>query len=326
MRLLDPTYIRDTVDYSFGDESGKELSTGYMKVANSSNAEFMTRYRQCVQENRQYMTLFIDNIRLYRRECIRYTACEQMYDNWKVIKADKLRKLANEDLLSLLRELPDMNFVIFTGFEDTPIDEVVYDVIPDNVIGIWASHAQTFGGRVHAIPYGLQRVLSPNDNRHTIIRELMDVQIEPDRLMYINFSPGNHPVRAGLSDHYRNSSWTTIARGTISLAQYRSYLMDIKAHKFMLCPSGNADGSECHRDWETIYMRRVPIVQDTPYLRDIFKDIPVLFIDDLRNVTEQLLIDNNYLYDEMQHFDLNKLDIEVLYNNYLQQVNTYIEV
>jgi len=62
-------------------------------------------------------------------------------------------------------------------------------------------------------------------------------------------------------------------------------------------------------------MRRVPIVKDSPYLREIFKDIPVLFIDDLMNITEQLLIDNDYLYQQMQSFDLNRLDIELMYNN-----------
>ncbi len=320
MRLLDPTFIRDNVDYSFGDESGKELVTGYMKVANNSNTEFMNRYWECVNNGKQYMTLFIDNIRLYKRDCIRYTACEQMYDNWKVIKADKLRHLANEDLLFLLSTLPDMKFVIFTGFEDTAIDEGIFNVIPENVLGIYASNAIVYGGKVHPVPYGLQRVLSPNDNRYDILREYMNIQIEPNNLMYINFSPGNHPMRAGLSDCYRNLPWVTIEQNNISLSQYRNYLMGIKNHKFMLCPSGNADGCECHRDWETIYMRRIPIVQDSPYLREIFKDIPILYVENIRNVTEQLLIDNNYLYEQMQLFDLNRLDYEVIYNNILKGI------
>lgn len=327
MRLLDPTYIRDNVDYSFGDESGKELSTGYMKVANSSNQEFITKYWECVNTGKQYMTLFIDNIRLYRRGCIKYTACEQMYPNWKVVKDDKIRKLANEDLLSLLSTLPRMKFVIFTGFEDTPTDEAIYDTIPNNVVGIWGSHTQTFGGKVHPIPYGIQRVLSLVDNRHDIIREMIDIQIEPTNLMYMNYSIGNHPIRPILTEQYKNLPWVTyIVPGQISLNNYRNYLIAIKSHKFVLCPSGNADGSECHRDWETIYMKRVPIVQDSPYLREIFKDIPVLFVDDLRNITEQVLIDNNYLYEQMQTFDLNRLDYEVIYNNIIkkveQQLNT----
>lgn len=327
MRLLDPTYIRDSVDYSFGDDSGKELSTGYMKVANSSNQEFIAKYRECVSTGKENMTLFIDNIRLYRRSCIRYTACEQMYPNWKVMKDAKVAKLANEDLLTLLGTVPDMEFIIFTGFEDTSTDEAIHEAIPDNVIGIWVSHAQVFGGKVHPIPYGIQRILSPVDNRQDLIREMMGIPVQPNNLMYINFNIGNHPIRPSLYNHYRDKPWvTTAAPGSISLQQYHNYLIAIKSHKFMLCPSGNADGCECHRDWETIYMRRVPVVQDSPYLREIFKGIPVLFVDNLLNITEQLLIDNDYLYKQMQDYDLNNLDYEVIYNRIINSVTQQITI
>lgn len=323
MRLLDPTWVRDNVDYSFGDDSGCQLSTGYMKVANSSNAEFIQAYHNTVNDHKSYMTLFIDNIRLYRRDCMEYTACEQMYNNWKMIKANKVARLANEDLLALLTTLPDMKFIIFTGFEDTPTDSAIFDKIPDNVLGIWASNAQVFGGKVHPIPYGIQRVLASNDNRHDIIREFMNIQIEPNNLMYINFSPGNHPMRNGLAEHYKGSHWVTDTEPRyVNLQQYRSYLETIKKNKFMLCPSGNAPGCECHRDWETIYMRRVPIVTDTAYHHAIFDtlEIPVLYIDDLKNVTEQLLIDNNHLYDKIQHYDLTRLDYENIYNNIINSI------
>lgn len=324
MFLLDQTFIRDNVDYSFGDDSGIGILGGYMKLANSSNKEFITKYQECVSIGKPYMTLFIDNIRLYRRDCIKYTACEQMYENWKIMKADKLKRLASEDLLELTRTLPDMRFVIFTGFEDTSIDEAIFDIIPTNVIAIYASNALVFGGKVYPLPYGVQRKLSLNDNRHDIIKELLNIQTKPNKLMYVNFSPGNHQVRLTLGEYYKDKSWVTYTEpGRNSLALYRSYMLAIKNHKFMLCPSGNADGCDCHRDWETIYMRRVPIVEDTVYHRAIFEPlgIPVLYIDDLRNVTEQLLIDNDHLYQQMQNYDMNNLDVEVIYNKIINSIN-----
>lgn len=325
MRLLDPTWIRDTVDYSFGDESGLSIG-GYMKPANSSNGEFITKYHQCVSESKPYMTLFIDNMRLYRRTCYKYTAVEQHNDVWKQIRDDKMRQFANEDLLELCTSLPDMKFVIFTGFEDTPTDEGIWNCIPDNVLAIYASNSTTYGDKVHPIPFGLQRLTAPNDARQKVIRSMIETLQEPQRLMYINFNVGNHPHRPLLANHYTQFPWVTVhhpGMGLVYEGAARNYYGNIKAHKFMLCPSGNAEGCECHRDIECLYMRRVPIVTDTPYHRAVFGllQAPVLYVDDLMNVTEQLLRDNDHLYQQMQVYDMNNLDIEVLYNQCLTDVN-----
>ncbi len=318
MRLLDPTWIRDRVDYSFGDESGISIG-GYMKPANSNNQEFMQRYQTAISGGARYMTLFIDNMRLYRRSCIRYTAVEQINPTWKRLKDEKVQRFQNEDLLQLLSTLPDMRFIIFTGFEDTPTDEAIFDAIPDNVLAIYASNAIVYGGKVYPIPYGLQRVVAPSDNRQQILEHSVPHTVQVNKLMYINYNPGNHPSRQHLINTYQNQPWVTVTiPGSNPLPQYGQYL-----NEFMLCPSGNADGCECHRDWETIYMRRVPIVTDTPYHRAIFEPlhVPVLYIDDLSHITEQLLLDNDYLYQQMQTYDLNQLDIEVLYNKCIEQVN-----
>lgn len=321
MQLLDPTWIRDNVDYSFGDESGMGVG-GYMKVANSSNGEFIAKYHQCVSEHKPFMTLFIDNMRLYRRDCYRYTAVEQHNDTWKQIRDGKVREFANEDLLRLCSALPDMKFLIFTGFEDMPVDEGIWGAIPKNVIGVYACNCMVWGDRVHPIPFGLQRLTAPNDYRQSAILELMDTVIEPQKLMYINFNLGNHPTRPLLANRYAIHNWVTIQNpgmGLVYVEAARNYYMNIKNHKFMLCPSGNAEGCECHRDWECLYMRRVPIVQDTEYYRIIFGDMPVLYVQDMFDITEQLLMDNDYLYQQMQTFDMSRLDIEVLYNNILKQ-------
>ena len=326
MRLLDPTYIRDIVDYSFGDESGKELPDGYMKPANSSNQEFINKYWDCVNASKPYMTLFIDNMRLYRRSPITYTAMEEMNSIWKDIRNQKLQSLADQDLLLLLRSLPNMQFVIFTGFEDVPTDQYIFDVIPDNVIGIWASNAQVYGRKVHPIPYGLQRILGPTDQRQPILHQRVSIPqtIQPSKLLYINHRVANHSSRQGINDHYQQFSWVTIHEPiSIAAHHYNTYLDSILSHKFMLCPSGNAPGCECHRDIECLYMRRVPIVEDTPYHHIIFKQLnaPVLYVTNLLDITEQLLIDNDYLYQQMQEYDMNNLDIELLYNRCIKHAS-----
>lgn len=317
--LLDPTYIRDNVDYSFGDQSGAGLFNGYMKTANSNNDEFMEKYRK-IKESKDIMTLFIDNIRLYQRPGIKYTALEQKSVEFRKFKDNRVAELSDNDLLKLCSELPDMKFIIFTAFEDTPIDEEIVDKIPDNVLGIYASNSQYFGGKVVPIPYGIQRKLHQSDSRHDTLKFKIDERIDPEKLLYINHSLGTNPRRIEINNHFNNFDWCTVSSPkSIGPSDYSTYLNNIKKHKFMICPDGNAIGCECHRDWEVLYMRRVPVLERSEYLEKIFDGIPVLFVDSFFDVTKELLEQNENLYDEMQILDLCNLDMKLIYESILKQ-------
>jgi hypothetical protein len=321
MTLLDPTYIRDNVDYSFGDQSGIHLFNGYIKLANASNKEFISKYNE-IKKIKKVMTLFIDNIRLYQRIFVKYTAIEELHESARIFKDNKLKEFSDNDLLKLCSELEDMNFIIFTGFEDTPIDDEIFDKIPKNVLAIYASNAQSFGEKVHPIPYGIQRKLNQSDNRQEILKSLINIDISPSKLLYINHSIGNNPIRKEINNKYNGLHWAKVDNPkTINYQDYNNYLHNILNHKFMICPDGNAIGCECHRDWEVLYLRRVPIVIKTKYLEKIFENIPVLFVDSFLEITENFLIEKNYLFEEMQNFDLSKLDMKVIYEN---SINNHI--
>ena len=95
-----------------------------MKDASLVNVEFVNRLFE-IKKSRNYMTLFIDNIRLYKRKIE-----EVKPEDWFTVRA----MMQKSDLLSLCKNFPDMKFIIFTNLEDTPIDEHIYEAIPDNVL------------------------------------------------------------------------------------------------------------------------------------------------------------------------------------------------
>jgi len=321
VKLLDPTYIRDICDYSFGDQSGIGCLGGYMKPANINNEDFMNKYRSLVGK-KEYMTLFIDNIRLYKRDGIKYTAIELSHEPSREFKDKVVKEYFKEnDLLELCSSLQDMKFVIYSFFEDTPIDEFIYNKIPQNVIAIYASNAISYGGKVIPMPYGIQRKLYIGDNRHDIIMSMIPIEKTPSKLLYVNHSIGNNPDRIVINDMLSDKAWATLKTPTThSHNDYINYLNEIKDHKFMICASGNAIGCECHRDWEVLYMRRVPIVIESDYLKVIFKGLPVLMVSDFSEINEEMLIKNDHLFQEAQKFDMSKLDIEVLYNETINNI------
>ena len=166
MLLLENEQLQRMVDYSFGDHSGVlgGVPIAYMKKANKDNQEFV----KYIYENQgKVITLFIDNIRLYRRPIL--------YSDWLHMKQvsvpDRLwlNRFEDEDLLELCGQFHECRFIIFTAFEDTPLDDYIWDKIPQNVLSINSANGVVFGGKVHPFPHGIERIMYPSYNHHELL-------------------------------------------------------------------------------------------------------------------------------------------------------------
>ena len=210
------------------------------------------------------------------------------------------------DLLSLCSHFPQMNFIIFTNLEDTPIDDEIHKSIPDNVLLISAVNAISHGGKVVPAPYGLQRAMNPRDNRYQVTSEMMTQESEKVHLCYVSFNEESHPERKGLKQLF-----SSFGKVDHDLVDYGTFLDTLQKSKFVICPRGNA--IDCHRNWESIYLRTVPIMKRNDYLDTLFKDYPVLFVDEWSEVTEDLLIENNHLVEKLKEMSLHDLDLDWFY-------------
>lgn len=301
MDLIEGVSLSKLCDYSFGDQSGQwsKIHTHFMKDANLLNTEFVSKVFE-IKKSRDYMTLFIDNIRLYEREIK-----EVKPQDWPIVSA----MMQRSNLLKLCANFPDMKFIIFTNLEDTPIDEYIFDAIPENVLKIYATNAISHGGKVFPAPYGIQRAMNPNDNRKDMLKDAMinDKSITT-KLLYVSHNEDAHIERRGTKDMFLDKEWAIVDTARVD---YSDFLAKLSNVKFMLCPRGNA--IDCHRNWEVLYMRRVPIMKNDDYLKELFRDFPVLFVDDYSEVTEEVLNKNNRLFEEAQRIDLSQLDLNTFF-------------
>lgn len=303
MELIEGVALSRLCDYSFGDQSGQwgNIFTSFMKDANLTNLEFVSKLFE-VKKSRNYMTLFIDNIRLYRRDIKEVKPEDKKYVQSLMEKSD---------LLNLCSHFKDMNFIIFTNLEDTPIDEYIFDLIPENVLCICAANASSWGGKVVPSPYGIQRQMHPGDNRSDVLKKIMNENITPENLLYINHSTQTNPKeRLGINEIFENKNWALVDKERVN---YDEFLRKIKSYKFMICPIGNA--LDCHRNWEVLYLKRVPVMKKHPYLQELYKDYPVLFVEKYEDVTEDLLIKNEYLYEKANSINIDKLTLPKFYDN-----------
>ena len=309
MEIIQGKALSELCDYSFGDHIGASepeyTHGGFMKPANPSNAEFLLL---CRKFEGRVMTLFIDNIRLYNRPVY---ANEGPDAEWVKYL------LTYNDLLALCSILPNNKFIIFTSHEDTPIDEHIK--LPDNVLAIYATNAIYNDDRVIPFPYGLQRPLG-RDNRLQIIKEELDVKIEPTKLLYINCGIERHKEREPLVN-FEGLPWATTRFDKDSkffpYERYRDFLDEMRDHKFMICPQGH--GIDCHRNWELLYMKRVPVMRKHPYFERLMKGFPVLFVDNWYDVTEGLLKASDHLFEEAQVIPRESLDLNTIYAKIIEK-------
>jgi hypothetical protein len=308
MELIEGVELSRLCDYSFGDQSGQwgNIYTSFMKEANLLNLEFVEKVFE-IKKIRNYMTLFIDNIRLYKRHIVEVKESDRPYVENLMEKSDLLRLCSN---------FPEMNFIIFTNLEDTPTDDYIFDAIPKNVICISAVNAVSYGGKVVPAPYGLQRKMNPNDSRNEDIKSAMRaLPKNPPGLLYVNHNEDSHIDRMGIKDYFVNKSWAEVNKDRVS---FSVFLHNLSQTKFMICPRGNA--IDCHRNWEVLYMRRVPIMKRYPYLEELFKDYPVLFVDKYFEVTEDLLIENDHLFQKTQEIDLHRLTLHGFFDKIVNEL------
>ena len=304
MELIEGVAISELCDYSFGDQSGQwsNIYTSFMKDANLLNTEFASKVFD-IKKEREWMTLFVDNIRLYKRDIIEVKPEDEKY---------VFGLMEESNLLKLCGCYPMMKFIIFTNLEDTPIDEDIFDAIPDNVLCISAVNAIEHGGKVIPAPYGVQRRMSRLDTRIDQLKNAMGKNLKPVLPLYVNHNDNSHPERVGLKDMFRD--WATVEDQRVD---YTNFLLNLARHKFVLCPRGNA--IDCHRNWEVLYMKRVPVMKRDEYLEVLFKDYPVLFVDKYSDITKDLLLENEHLFKQAQKMDLKRLTLRGFFDNIINK-------
>lgn len=307
IKLLENEELQRMVDYSFGDQSGVlgGVPNAYMKKANEDNREFFSVLMRL--GHKKPITLFIDNLRLYKRPV--------GYSDWLHLKPislqDKLwrKQFEDEDLLHLCSKYPLIDFIIFTAFEDTPLDDFIWSNIPKNVKSINAANAVVFGDKIRPWPHGIERIMYPNYNHHDILEWKMQGELRPSKLLFVAHRTDTGE-RASIGELFKDKPWATVTH-----LPYAKYIDEMQNHKFVLCPSGN--GIESARNWETLYMRRVPVFKDHPYLREMFKDFPAIFVNDFSEVTEELLLQNEDQYQQALTMSMDRLDLDKVFTSRL---------
>jgi hypothetical protein len=208
--------------------------------------------------------------------------------------------------------------VLLTHNSDHCIDEKFLKYLDGNTISKWYCQNRLINHpKLISIPIGLANSQWVHGNQQ-VITSVRDENNIKECLVYKNFDINTNYDERMLCNNITNSKGIYMSPHT-SNEQYWRY---ISKSCFVISPPGN--GIDCHRIWEALYLKTVPIVKYHEAFSQ-FKHLPILFIDDwnLLNVKTLEEIYRN-LYSKTD-FNINELDIEFwrkkIYENLLDNTN-----
>lgn len=143
--------------------------------------------------------------------------------------------------------------------------------------------------KTRGIPIGLENKDMWNRTDFELIEKMKDTP--KTNMMYFNFND-THPSRTHIRKVLLNNGWSENKKES-----WDEYIKNLSSYKFCASPRGN--GIDTHRIWECIYLGVIPIVQKDPQMYHWFNELPILWVNDFEEVTQDYLnnvkITNNNL-------------------------------
>lgn len=189
-------------------------------------------------------------------------------------------------LFNRVRTVRD-RIILVSSESDRSITREFLDRSPPQIAHWFSTNIQTKSERLSALPLGLANSYCRITAKAPLIAANSRPYAERSNWLYVNFRTTSNPVvREPVMRHFRNmrnEDWLTVKEAGLG---FDAFLEEMTSHRFALCPPGN--GSDTHRLWEALYSRTIPVAIGNPSI-DAFRDLPILFVEDFRQITRDFL-------------------------------------
>ena len=241
-------------------------------------------------------------------------------ENGDIVYCDTHDILRYKDILNT-----KSNLIIITHNSDHCLydsidDDIVYTsyVYPDmiNTNELTCYHKwfgqNSYSLKVNPLPIGFENIRWEESfgPKTKWLKNARDNMIEPTSLVYLNCNINTNIAQRKRC--YNLSSEMGIVNIDKSNLTYVNYLDKIKEHKFILSPRGN--GLDCHRTWEILMLKRIPIIKREGQMEKLYEGMPVLFVDDWKDILNMNLdeIYNQFCFDEQEYLNFEFWKMKIL--------------
>lgn len=233
--------------------------------------------------------------------------CHYSYDEFGFIKhrepnGELLKIFVKIDFVKLFFEIwNEGEFVLVTHNGDTPIDSnFISELNNDNLIEWYGQNVNIYHPKLKSIPIGIANEIWKSGDEK-IFLDIIKNNYQKDRMVYANFDVTTNPIE-------RNKCIKEITRNGVNISDrkpFKKFLEEISKSYFIISPNGN--GIDCHKIWESIYLKSVPIVTESINIK-YYKDLPIYVLNDWSDFKINNLNENFYK-DIWGDFDIEKLNI-----------------
>lgn len=212
--------------------------------------------------------------------------------------------------IDFIRDNPGRRFKLLTHNGDSVIEECH---IPPNLLSWYTVNVNFQHPRVHSIPIGLER-----PKWHPLKISIMENAENYDgRVIKAigEFNPMTFYIeRVPLANLILTDKIHAKYESSVNGRGFHKYVDNLRKYAFCLCPRGN--GIDTHRIWEALYLGSIPIIK-RHITHECLKNMPVLFIDDWSEITEERLREE-YNIINSQGFSYNELSFSYWKDKVLQ--------
>jgi hypothetical protein len=162
-------------------------------------------------------------------------------------------------------------FILITHNGDLPVDGNYLRYMDNpNLIKWYGQNIMTVHPKLQSIPIGIANEKWPHGNE-SVFFEVMQKDIKKERLIYVNFDVNTNRFE-------RNDCLSEINKKGLEIGvklPFNQYLEEVAKSYFVVSPNGN--GVDCHKTWESLYLKTIPIVTESINI-NFYKNLPILII------------------------------------------------
>jgi hypothetical protein len=193
---------------------------------------------------------------------------------------------------------PKTYYKIITHNSDYPITEKFKNFLEDhNLIKWFGQNIDYKHPKLISIPIGIANERWTHGDESTLTK-IVESNYKKENLIYCNFDINtNFKERTKCLDSIKKNGLNMDSR-----LGFKEYLTKLSKSFFTISPNGN--GIDCHKTWESMYLKTIPIVTESHNI-SFYENYPI------------------YIIKDWETFDIKKISIE-LYNDLIRKYDDKI--